>query len=249
MEFKPAVSLTEQIANHLSDEIINGRLAPLERIQELKSGEGSRRFARLGAGGAVDRRRAPPDRYRAAPRRGRQRSRTGADGDLTEFFGELILMLLVRVAAKVTAMAAPHALDGFQVRVRRRWARTRRPSRSMRWCRQSSRFSTPARTRGQVYLSTRRAICTPAMHRVSRRAAEHAISIRATSLDLRARCSMRWSRTIGRARLNWCARTFVARQRSHSTPRFTDRSRFDALSSRAARVTLRYIAEESRAHQ
>ena len=36
MGFKPAASLTEQIANHLSDEIINGRLAPLERIQELK---------------------------------------------------------------------------------------------------------------------------------------------------------------------------------------------------------------------
>lgn len=34
--FKPAVSLTEQIADHLSDEIISGRLAPTERIQELR---------------------------------------------------------------------------------------------------------------------------------------------------------------------------------------------------------------------
>lgn len=34
--FKPAVSLTEQIADHLSNEIITGRLAPTERIQELK---------------------------------------------------------------------------------------------------------------------------------------------------------------------------------------------------------------------
>jgi DNA-binding GntR family transcriptional regulator len=36
MVFKPAVSLTEQIADHLSNEIISGRLAPTERIQELK---------------------------------------------------------------------------------------------------------------------------------------------------------------------------------------------------------------------
>jgi hypothetical protein len=31
MGFKPAVSLTEQIADHLSSEIIRGRLAPTER--------------------------------------------------------------------------------------------------------------------------------------------------------------------------------------------------------------------------
>lgn len=36
MEFKPAQSLTEQIADHLESEIIFGRLAPCERIQELK---------------------------------------------------------------------------------------------------------------------------------------------------------------------------------------------------------------------
>ena len=36
MDFKPAVSLTQQIANHLSDAIISGRLAPLERIQEQR---------------------------------------------------------------------------------------------------------------------------------------------------------------------------------------------------------------------
>ena len=34
MGFKPAVSLTEQIADHLSAEIISGRLAPTARIQE-----------------------------------------------------------------------------------------------------------------------------------------------------------------------------------------------------------------------
>lgn len=36
MSFKPAASLTEQIANHLGEEIISGKLAPEERIQELK---------------------------------------------------------------------------------------------------------------------------------------------------------------------------------------------------------------------
>ena len=36
MSFEPAVSLTEQIADHLSSEIIHGRLAPMARIQELK---------------------------------------------------------------------------------------------------------------------------------------------------------------------------------------------------------------------
>ena len=36
MSFKPAVSLTEQIADHLGSEIISGKLQPSERIQELK---------------------------------------------------------------------------------------------------------------------------------------------------------------------------------------------------------------------
>ncbi len=35
MGFKPTLSLTEQIADHLGSEIIHGRLAPSERIQEL----------------------------------------------------------------------------------------------------------------------------------------------------------------------------------------------------------------------
>jgi DNA-binding GntR family transcriptional regulator len=36
MEFKPAASLTEQIADHLTNEIVAGRLSSRERIQELK---------------------------------------------------------------------------------------------------------------------------------------------------------------------------------------------------------------------
>lgn len=36
MSFKPAASLTEQIASHLAEEIISGKLAPEERIRELK---------------------------------------------------------------------------------------------------------------------------------------------------------------------------------------------------------------------
>lgn len=36
MSFEPAVSLTEQIADHIGGEIISGRLKPATRIQELK---------------------------------------------------------------------------------------------------------------------------------------------------------------------------------------------------------------------
>jgi len=36
MNFEPAMTLTEQIADHLGSEIICGRLAPMTRIQELK---------------------------------------------------------------------------------------------------------------------------------------------------------------------------------------------------------------------
>ncbi len=36
MEFEPATTLTEQIADHLSAEIITGRLKPATRIQELR---------------------------------------------------------------------------------------------------------------------------------------------------------------------------------------------------------------------
>lgn len=36
MSFEPAVSLTEQIADHIGGEIISGRLKPAARIQELK---------------------------------------------------------------------------------------------------------------------------------------------------------------------------------------------------------------------
>lgn len=36
MNFEPATTLTEQIADHLGGEIISGRLKPLTRIQELK---------------------------------------------------------------------------------------------------------------------------------------------------------------------------------------------------------------------
>ena len=36
MNFQPAITLTEQIADHLGAEIIRGRLKPMTRIQELK---------------------------------------------------------------------------------------------------------------------------------------------------------------------------------------------------------------------
>jgi DNA-binding GntR family transcriptional regulator len=146
MGFKPAASLTEQIANHLSDEIINGRLAPLERIQELKVAKdlgvsrGSVREALLIVEGRhlID----------IIPRRGAVVS--GLEpvriGDLTEFFGELILMLLVRVAAKVNDALVSAKLAFFHAGLE---------------------------LAGNSYLSTVVHDLTPAMHRVSRRAAEH----------------------------------------------------------------------------
>ena len=111
MSFKPAASLTEQIANHLSDEIITGRLAPLERIQELKVAKdlgvsrGSVREALLIVEGRhlID----------IIPRRGAVVS--GLEpvriADLTEFYGELILMVLVRVAARGTTIGRSHVLE------------------------------------------------------------------------------------------------------------------------------------------
>ena len=100
MGFKPAVSLTEQIADHLSSEIIRGRLAPTERIQEIKIAKdlgvsrGSVREALLILEGRhlID----------IVPRRGAMVSALDADGveGLLELAADLVTLLFQRVAQR-----------------------------------------------------------------------------------------------------------------------------------------------------
>ena len=100
MGFKPAVSLTEQIADHLSSEIIRGRLAPTERIQELKIAKdlgvsrGSVREALLILEGRhlID----------IVPRRGAMVGALDADGveGLLELAADLVTLLFQRVAQR-----------------------------------------------------------------------------------------------------------------------------------------------------
>ena len=100
MGFKPAVSLTEQIADHLSNEIIRGRLAPTERIQELKIvkdlgvSRGSVREALLILEGRhlID----------IIPRRGAMVSALDPDGvaGLLELAADLVTLLFQRVAQR-----------------------------------------------------------------------------------------------------------------------------------------------------
>lgn len=173
MGFKPAASLTEQIANHLSDEIITGRLAPLERIQELKVAKdlgvsrGSVREALLIVEGRhlID----------IIPRRGAVVS--GLEpvriGDLTEFYGELILMLLVRVAARVAGNGRASSLEGFRCALAQ-MAENQGPDQIDALINAKlAFFHAGLSLAGNSYLSTVLHDLTPAMHRVSRRAAEH----------------------------------------------------------------------------
>lgn len=100
MAFKPAVSLTEQIADHLSNEIITGRLAPTERIQELRIAKdlgvsrGSVREALLILEGRhlID----------IIPRRGAVVSTLDPDGmeGLLELASDLVTLLFQRVARR-----------------------------------------------------------------------------------------------------------------------------------------------------
>jgi len=173
MGFKPAASLTEQIANHLSDEIITGRLAPLERIQELKVAKdlgvsrGSVREALLIVEGRhlID----------IIPRRGAVVS--GLEpvriGDLTEFYGELILMLLVRVAARAAGNGRASSLEGFRCALQQ-MAENQAPEQiDALITAKLAFFHAGLQLAGNSYLSTVLHDLTPAMHRVSRRAAEH----------------------------------------------------------------------------
>jgi DNA-binding GntR family transcriptional regulator len=174
MTFRAAASLTEQIANHLSDEIINGRLAPLERIQELKVARnlgvsrGSVREALLIVEGRhlID----------IIPRRGAVVS--GLEpvriGDLTEFYGELTLMVLTRVAARGAGNGRADALDGFRCAIARMNESLGPDAVDALIAAKLAFFEAGLSYAGNTYLSSALADLSSAMHRVSRRAAEHA---------------------------------------------------------------------------
>lgn len=99
MEFEPAVSLTEQIADHLGREIIFGRLQPGSRIQELKvAGDlsvsrGSVREALL----ILERRHL----IEIIPRRGAVVSRMEVKeiANFCELFAEVQVLYFVKLAA------------------------------------------------------------------------------------------------------------------------------------------------------
>jgi DNA-binding GntR family transcriptional regulator len=103
MNFEPATTLTEQIADHLAGEIISGRLEPLTRIQELKvAGElgvsrGSVREALL----ILESRHL----IEIIPRRGAVVSALASNeiADLCEVFSELQSLCFTRLARAETA--------------------------------------------------------------------------------------------------------------------------------------------------
>jgi DNA-binding GntR family transcriptional regulator len=173
MDFKPALSLTEQIANHLSDAIIAGRLAPCERIQELKVARdlgvsrGSVREALL----LVEGRHL----ISIIPRRGAIVSRLDPDAirDLTEFYAELMLMLLRRIAADVAGNANADQLAGFR-RVLADMAEQQDANAIDALVAAMTTFCrTAIDLPGNGYLRSVLGNLTSAMHRVARRAAEH----------------------------------------------------------------------------
>ena len=119
MEFKPALSLTEQIADHLEGEIIFGRLAPSERIQELKVAKnlgvsrGSVREALL----ILENRQL----IEILPRRGavvRDVTRTQIE-DLSDLTAELLGSLFARVSQKCHGGGAQGVMQAFDAAIHR----------------------------------------------------------------------------------------------------------------------------------
>ena len=173
MDFKPAVSLTEQVANHLCEEIIAGRLAPCERIQELKVARdlgvsrGSVREALL----IVERRHL----IRIIPRRGAIVSRldTNLVSELTEFYAELMCMVFVRIAADVAGNSRANALDrlrcalGVMTEHQDAEAVDALVAAKVAFCRAAIELS------GNSYLKSVLTDLTSAAHRIARRAADH----------------------------------------------------------------------------
>jgi len=173
MDFKPAISLTEQVANHLCDEIIAGRLAPCERIQELKVAHdlgvsrGSVREALL----IVERRHL----IRIVPRRGAIVSKLDVSlvNELTEFYAELMYMLFARIAADVAGNARANQLDGLRCMLgvmsehQDAQAIDALVAAKIAFCRAA--IDLP----GNGYLKSVLTDLTSAVHRVARRAADH----------------------------------------------------------------------------
>jgi len=119
MEFKPAQSLTEQIADHLEDEIIFGRLAPTERIQEQKVAKnlgvsrGSVREALL----ILENRHL----IEILPRRGavvRDVTRSQIE-DLSDLTAELLGSLFARVSVKCHNGSGADVLMSFDAAITR----------------------------------------------------------------------------------------------------------------------------------
>jgi DNA-binding GntR family transcriptional regulator len=173
MDFKPAVSLTEQVANHLCDEIISGRLTPCERIQELKVARdlgvsrGSVREALL----IVERRHL----IRIIPRRGAIVSKLDTSGvnELTEFYAELLLMVFTRIAADIGGNPRSNQLDGLRcvlgVMTEHQDAQTidALVAAKIAFCQAAIDLQ------GNSYLKSVLTDLTSAAHRIARRAADH----------------------------------------------------------------------------
>lgn len=172
MGFKPAVSLTEQIADHLSNEIIAGRLAPTERIQELKVARdlgvsrGSVREALLILEGRhlID----------IIPRRGAMVSALGADQveGLLELAADLVTLLFQRVAER-SAGGVNGALRFLDAAVER-LAFALGENDAAAFVEAKFQFVKAAfPLAGNAYLASVLNDLLPAVHRVTRRASMH----------------------------------------------------------------------------
>jgi DNA-binding GntR family transcriptional regulator len=174
MDFKPAVSLTEQVANHLCEEIIGGQLAPCERIQELKVARdlgvsrGSVREALL----IVERRHL----IRIIPRRGAIVSKLDAGGvnELTEFYAELLLMAFARIAADLAGNPRAHQLDGLRCILTAMTEHQDAQAIDALVAAKIAFCQAAIDLQGNSYLKSVLTDLTSAAHRIARRAADHA---------------------------------------------------------------------------
>jgi len=94
--------------------------------------------------------------------------------DLTEFYGELILMVLVRVAARGTTNGRSHVLEGFRAQLTKMSESLAPEAVDDLITAKLAFFHAGVEIAGNSYLSSVLNDLTPAMQRVSRRAAEHA---------------------------------------------------------------------------
>lgn len=171
MGFKPASSLTEQIADHLGNEIIAGRLAPTQRIQELKVARdlgvsrGSVREALLILEGRhlID----------IIPRRGAIVSALEPDQveALLELAADLVTLLFQRVAER-TAQGGNGVLEPLDAAVERlAFALTSDDAAFVEAKFQFVKAAFPLAE--NAYLANVLSDLLPAVHRVTRRASTH----------------------------------------------------------------------------